>query len=533
MSSPGAPRGAPVDLLAELVRRLEQRHLAATPAERSAQDGEIAELAAQSASALYDEPRTDPAPLPKRVSTAMALAVLSAPHFVATIPAPVREGAVVTEPARRPPEVAPIVTNEVLERALGLTAWEVDELREEVDRRAGKALKLLRTVNWLWSYFGESRVPPRELQLAGGAAPPRALARVLLPGNDDARPDIVRRGGHVYLLTELSPDERPAALYLPWLSPDPAVGPTSFRSRSVDSSLRHRIARGVGGDEDEIAELLEGMVALVPRSDAARWLQTDQWRTHGYAAITDLGLPYSVGDWLVRPLAPDAADWRIWLRGGPEGLRLKGTAEKIFDALALPRIAAMTRLLYAATLATVDRDGGDPGAFFRPDDVDLLDVPRHVRAVLAPLLAWPGRSSTHRLVATELGVEVEAVAAMLGQLQRDWQAHAATSWWGPPGTRAPSIQTLLLEHVLALQVSLRTLIRRPADPRAPHADLVLLFVGHYLREARLERLWLRSLSDVSEGHDGRLPPPEDIAGTWFWRAWRRVLDEVDQEPTGG
>ncbi|MCA9494236.1 MAG: hypothetical protein KC621_30120 [Myxococcales bacterium] len=517
-----------MDLMAELVRLLEERAAAEPGASRHDLDREIARVAAQAGSALYRAP--DERPLveaaPKRVATAMALAMLSAPHFSATIPRPIRGGVAVDEPHRRSADPAPIVANEALEKSLGLSAWEIDELREEVDRRAGKALKLLRTVNWLWSYF---QLPSQATEPSRGST----LARVLFPGAEEPGPSLVRRGGHLYLALDLEPVDQPIALFLPWLAPDPALGPTAFRSRSVDAGLRHRIARGVGGDDDEIAELLESMVALVPRKGTDRWLQTDQWGTHGYAALTDLGATYSIGDWLVRPLSPDAADWRAWIRSGPEGLRLKTTPAKVFDALALPRVSAMTRLVYAATLASVDRDASDPNVVLRPEDVDLLDIPRHIRAVLQPLMAWSGRASTHRLVAKELGAPIEDVVALFAQVQQEWHHHASASWWGAPGSRAPSIQTLLLEHTLTLNVSLRALLRRAPDPRAPHADMVLLFAAHYLREARIERLWLKAMSDVSQDHEGRIPPPEDIAGAWFWRIWNRLLDELDRDPSAG
>jgi hypothetical protein len=86
----------------------------------------------------------------------------------------------------------------------------------------------------------------------------------------------------------------------------------------------------------------------------------------------------------------------------------------------------------------------------------------------------------------------------------------------------------VLEHLLALAGGLRTAVRRGPDPRSPHADLALLFAAHYLREARLERLWIRSMSDCAVP-DRKLPPPEDVVGTWFFRTLRRVLDESERQ----
>lgn len=488
----------------------EDRELAA------AHDRDVAVLLDQVAGALLRPLRANREWLPpKRVATAMALALHSAPHFVATLPRPTRDGSAdPREPARRPADLLPVVTNEVLERALGVGQWEGEELREEVDRRAGKALKQVRTVNWLWSYFGQ-----------GSTA--STLSRILFPGA--AESDLVRRGGHLYLLVDLPDPPSPYAGWLPWLAPEPTKGGFAFASRTVDKGLRNRIARGVGADDDEVAELLDGMVSLVPRETAAARIHLDQWRSYGYAAVTDLGLSYTAGDWLVRPIPADGADWRAWLRTGPDGLEVKGTPEKVFDALALPRVAAMTRLLYAALLASVDRDGRPGPDGFRAEDVDLYDVPRHVRSVLAPLLAWAGRTATHQHLAKETGRPVEEVGEALERVRDAWVAHAGTSWYGPPGTKVPSIQTLVLEHLVVLAASLRRLLRREPDPRSEHGDLVLLFAAHYLREARLERLWVKSLSECAEDDEGKIPLPEDIVGHWFWRAWLRLLDEAEHD----
>jgi hypothetical protein len=527
--SPWALRGTRVaeaesqpqsDLLGRLVRELERRLRIEDPAGRRALDVQIAEIADQVALALQQPLREESTvPPPRRVAVALGLALHSAPHFVATVPRPHRDGTVnPDEPARRAPDPVPVLTNEVYERALGLGQWEVDELREDIDRRAGKVLKQIRTVNWLWSFFG---LP------AGG----QTLARILFPGVEDIPLELVRRGGHIYLLMAKADPCVPAAMYLPWLASDPLLAPTSFQSRGVDRGLRNRIARGIGADDDEVAEILEDMIALLPGDEVTAHIHLDQWRSHGYAAITEVGSPYSAGEWLIRPIAADGAEWRAWLKVGENGLFVRGTPEKVFDALALPRVTAMVRLVYAAMLASLDRDGKSVPEGVRPDDVDLYDLPRHMRAVLSPLLAWAGKSSTHKFLAKELARPVEEVTVVLEQVRHAWTTHAATSWYGPPGTKTPSIQTLVLEHVVALHQSLRRLMCRPSDRRSEHADIMLLFTAHYLREARLERLWVKSLSDCAEEAEP-LPPPEDIVSHWFWRAWMRVLNEAEDQDTG-
>jgi len=507
--------GEPIDILGELIRALVERPRDSDLAERRSADQRILERLAAAANAVHSAPRSGNEPVPKRVATAMGLALLSAPHLTGTLPAPSRDGAEVVEPPRRTPDVPLLISNEVLERSLGVAGWEVDELREEVDRRAGRSLKYLRTANWLWSYF---RL---------GEQPTWTLSRVLFPGTPEPGPPLTRRGGQLYLLAEMVPHS-PHALYLPWLSPDPALCPTSFRSRTVDPSLQSRIGRGIGADEEEVSELLEAMVALVPVSNPAPWLAADQWRADGLAALTDLGPTYAAGDWLLRPVGTDGADWRAWIRVGPEGLKLKNAPEKIFDALALPRISAMARLLYTALLATVHREGTGGEASVRLEDVDLFDVPRHMKAVLAPLHTWVARSSTARHIAKETGRPLEEVSRLLAQIRAAWVNHERSSWCGQPGSRTPSIQTLLLEHLLAMAAGLRTAVRQVPDGRGQHRDLLLLFAAHYLREARLERLWIKSMSDCAD-EQRKIPPPEDIVGAWFFRALKRVLDEADKD----
>lgn len=480
-------------------------------------DADLLALARQVAAAVRMRLQTGSVGVPpRRVGVALGLALQTAPHFSATLTAPVRAGSMdPKEPARRADFPALMPSNEILEGVLGISDWEIDELREDVDRRAGTALKQVRVVNWLWSHFDLSK--PGALEKLGQA---------LFPGLEASNIDLIRRGGHLYLLIDQREPAPEASLWLPWLARDRALAPTSFRSRGADPGLRSRLARGIGADDDEVTELLDGMVALLPRQEAARFLHLDQWRSSGRALMTDLGATYSAGEWLIQPIAPGGADWRSWLRIGGDGrLAVRGTPAQVFDALALPRVAAMVRLLYAALIASVDRDGlGAEG--LRPTDLDLYDVPRHMREVLAPLMLWIASGTTHKAIASSMGRSTEEVAALLEEVAQDWRRQAESSWFGLPNTRAPSIQTLVLKHIIALHSSLKELMRLEPDPRWEHTDLMLLFVAHYLREARLERLWIRQLSDVAGGSTSRLPPTEDIAGHWFWRMFLHLLDQL-------
>ena len=103
---------------------------------------------------------------PRRIAVAMALAVFSHPHLAQTFASD--------------PRPAILIGPEVLQEALGLSAWELDDLREEVDRRAGTLLKQSTLVRWL-----ESHVPaPRLFQL-------------LFPGVNVDDPRVRFRGTHV------------------------------------------------------------------------------------------------------------------------------------------------------------------------------------------------------------------------------------------------------------------------------------------------------------------------------------------------
>ena len=450
-------------------------------------------------------------PLPRRVATALALGLASAPHFGSTLANPERGGTI--DPGELPRRSAgPVVTvtNETIERALGMSAWEIDELREEIDRRAGRALKQMRAVQWLWSSFA----------LPDGAP---TLARVLHPSASGVPVDLVRRGGHLALLVEV-PSPPVATVYLPWLAGEEGAEVPAFDAASVDRALRARIGRGIGAGEEEMVELLDSMVSLLPRSGAGPYLEIDQWRSYGYAAITDLGVRYSTGHDLVRALHPDAADWREWIGRAEDGhLVLGEPAEQVFDDLAIARAQDMVRLVYAAILATASGPTSESDVV-TVSDLDLYDVPRHLEAILQPLVIWAGRAATHKWIAGEVGRPYAEVATLLDDVRKRWIAHMAARWTARADDRRPSVQTLLVRHLVGVHASIRRLARMRADPRAPHRDLLLLFAAHYLREARLERLWIRALSDDTDPDT-----VDDVTAKWFWPGWMRILDQRQLE----
>ena len=454
---------------------------------------------------------------PRRVAVAMGLSLTTTPHFSAILPPPVRAGSVrVDEQPHRADDYPLFAHPEVLEAALGVPHWELEELREEIDRRAGQLLKQDRIATWLWSHFG---LPDR--------ARARSLAKVLFPSLPDENMDVVRRGSHLYVLADQPTYVPEAALWLPWLAPRPSHAPTSFRARAIDEGLRQRLARGVGSAEDELIDLLDGMIALLPRDDAARFLHLDQWRSSGRAAMSDLGTYYVGPEWLVRPVADEGVNWRAWMRVGTSGRpELRTTAEQVFDALALPRVTAMAHALYGLMLAVCDQLGASTDMSLQQVHLDLFDVPRHMRAVLNPLVEWAGRATTHDTLATDLGCANGDVAELLLEVREAWIRQAEVSWLAGPSSEAPSILAFVLRHLLATYSSLRRLMSAPPDPRSEHADALLLFTAHYLREGRLDRLWVAQLSDVAQG-DERLAPTEDVPGRWFLPTLQRLLDLRD------
>jgi hypothetical protein len=503
--------------LIKLIQGLRRRSTLPGEARKLA-DRDLVRLAAELDSSLQQRvPVPADEPPPRRVAVAFAMALHSQPQFTAILGEPVRSGAEDPgEPVRRMPDAVPVPTTDLIERVLGLPAWEVDDLREEVDRRAGTVFKRDRTVSWMWAWAG--------LPKAGA----NTLAAALFPGVDLGSVSLVRRGGHIFLMSRSVKAPR-AALWLPWLDKG-LLGPSAFVPAQVDDVLRRRIGRGVGSEAEETSQLLSSMVVMVPRSDARAFLQLDQWRIHGRATVTDLGADYCAGTWLKSPLDPHGGDWRNWLLQDEDGtLAVRGTVTKVFDRLAMPRASAMMRQVYAAIVSTVDAEGVSGPGTIHADDLDIYDLETHMRAVLEPVFQWASNIETHQAIADAYELPLEEVATHLSGLEQVWRDHAARSWWGLD-EKTPSILTITTPHVVLLQNSLRRLMRRDPAGDWLHGDMVLLFAAHYLREARLERLWMQQLSDVAS-EETVLPPPEDIPGRWFWSTWLRLLEAMDQEST--
>lgn len=439
------------------------------------------------------KPSRGDVPPPRPVAVAMAMAVASQPHLSITV-------------GGSEDEVPLLIGSEALEHALGLPRWEIEDLREEIDRRAGLVLKQSRALRWLRSH----------LEITGDDD--GAGFRALLPGleRDLETCGFESLGTRLYARIA-APAPPTASLYLGWtVDPQRSFSPLeTFQSRYVDVALRRALARAIGADEEEVAFLLDNMVLPIPVEAAETFLAHDAWRHDGYADLTSLGAPYGGTAWLTQPLVAERVDWTAWLKVDGEDIA-PDNARAAFDHLAMPRLTALVRQLYAEMLAGLHAEGTIPPYRQRA----LFDVETHVDVALQPLLRWIGQPTTITWLARTTGVDAARVRAALEQVREDWSLQARHSWGGRPSAeRMHSVQSLFTTHLAVSQASLHRLYHQPADSRAPHKQVLKLFAGHYFAQAQLGRLWMSP--------DGTLPPIEDVAGQWFWPTWMRVLNAAE------
>ena len=453
-------------------------------------------------------------PAPWRVATAMGLAIFSQPHLAITFRRHNEEEEEGDEPV--------VVPNEVLERALGLAAWELDDLREEVDRRVGLVLTQARALHWLWTRFGLPNASPDN------------LFRVLIPGapNTLGPVGLLRRGSQLYVVVS-QPTMSERALYLGWLDVNSGhLSPlNTFGGKYVDLGLRRRLARSVGGTPEEMASLLDAMVTIVPRNRCDEFLLHDEWRSKGCSTMTNLAHPYGSGRFLSEPLQPGELPWQEWL--GEDG-ELGPRPTEVFDSLMLPRATQMMRQLYAEMVAGLNQEPKEPKDG-RPDasDLDLYQLAGHLSAIANPLLEWGNSPKTFRSIAGSLAGDEERTRLFLQEFEEAWNRRLDRRWAAPASTNRPhTVQSLLTNHLLASHVSLRRLYRRQPDPRAPHRDVLRLFAAFYFSESSLERLWDPTLSVMPADETKKVPPPEDVIGEYFWPLWQSVLNNLEHDGMG-
>ncbi len=472
--------------------------------------GELAALGAREVQKTASE-----AP-PRRVAIALALAIHSHAHLTIFFANPPAESTEKLDAKSIPKPDFPIVLDPVLVRdTLGLQDWEVDDLREEVDRRVGVVLKQQRALDWLWGHFG---LPD---------ASPEPLFRVLFPGAHHAigRVGLARRGSQLYAIVDQSPPPPACSLYLGWRDGEKQtlddLGP--FGGRFVDVGLRNALARGIGASEEEIIDILDRMITIVPRDQAGRFLAHDNWRTRAIASICKVGDNYSEPIKLTRTLQPDEVDCTDWMvKDGDNAVRVR-ESRTAFDTLALTRIAAMAKNIYGEMFACLleRADHKDPTPTL--DDLELFDVSGHFRRALQPLLNWASSPKTAAFHANRLGVETDKVEEALKAVHDTWSAQLDRGWCAPPRAGQPrSVAAVVTLHMVDTWSSLRRLQLVDADKRWDHRDLLMLTAGHLLAEAPVQRLWAEGLSDLGA-------PADEPFSTWFMGTWTRMLDGLDTD----
>lgn len=466
-------------------------------------------------------------PIPRAIAIAIALAVHSQPHLARTFGRERPEGSESMRPPRpRTPEAPLLLSSELLADALGLPQWEIDELREEVDRRAGRLYKRRRMVRWLWDRY----------DLPDGD--PQRLCRLLFPGiRDTSSASMVRRGYQLYAVLDQKPRPKPATLHLPWLGQagercHPPIH--AFRSKYVDGELRRAIGRAIGADDIEVIALLDRTVTVAPREGLDAFLAADGWRASGAAELTDLGASYPASSWLSWPLQPHDMAHNTFLFQDSDQVH-SYEVQAAMDHVVAPRITEMLRQSYSLLLSSLGSErpgsvGADPRAA-REGDVDLYDVAGAIRYITAPVLDWARDEACVQHVSAQLHGDPERVRQALDELHNAWAAHQAVAWCGPPGrTPVVSVQTLLSAHLISSHTNLRGLYHREPDPRANHRLALLLFAAHYFASTPLDGLW------EIDPQEPQGPPPEeliqlDVVGQHFWPTWQRLLDAMTADPS--
>lgn len=482
--------------LSRLYRGLLQRELMADdPRGQAIVDGKLTRTLDGLAASLLPDPNAElRTPPPRRIAVAMALAVFSHPHLSSTFVAD--EKSVSLEPL--------VASNEVLENALGLSTWELDDLREEVDRRAGSVLKQGTLVQWLQTRYRNQR-----------------LYQLLFPGGETegATVDIV--GSQMYAIVDAKPVPR-HALYLPW-APGEGEGVITplgaFRGRYVDASLKRALQRGIGATDPEISDLLERTVTLFPREGREALRAHDAWRRCGLAALTSVGQPYSRLSWLAQPVDAGDVRWQDWIRVEDGKVELHQPVAA-FDALVAHRVHHVLEALYSDLLA---RRFSQESPTRERDEVFLFDLGLHVREVAQPIIRWVRAKSTCTWLARATDTTIEHAEALLAEVQKQWTKRLE-HWTRPdPGVFDHAVLSKWTSTLSAFDGVLTSMLERPADSRGAHRDLLFLFAGHYITETPVDR------GLMAHGLDPACPGL--AIGRWFWPTWMRLLDALEAEAT--
>ena len=163
----------------------------------------------------------------------------------------------------------------------------------------------------------------------------------------------------------------------------------TFQGKYVDKSLRKAMTRSLGCSDDEVLELLDGMITVIPKRGSTTFLRHDHWRSRAISAMTGLAQPYTVATWLTEPLTINDVNWRPWLNNENGTIKVNDPSD-VFDALFLPRARAMMRQLYARCSRSLSLSKSNATTMASSTstaaDAHLYNVAGHLRHICQPLV---------------------------------------------------------------------------------------------------------------------------------------------------
>jgi len=452
---------------------------------------------------------------PRKVGQAMACAALAQPHLSSTCGTQFSRSSAPFSidplPASDPPLIAP---SDTLQHALSIPIWQLDELRDLIDRRVSIRLLESRCLQWMWTFFKAEKHPKR-------------LASLLIPDLSAPHLDVqlVCRENQLYILVPETAKRSPIELYLPWETPS-SEQQTRFDKHYVDPQLLETMARTHGLTLQRAQHLLQQTVSVIPAEQADRFIHYDNWRARGLGSLTDL-IPRTSNErsWHAIPTLQDLR-WKKWIRTLNDGtLKLQASADHVFDILATPRATDMTRALHCAIVALAEDTG-----FETSERVGLqlavLDVERHLRRCLSPLIQWASSDEARAEIAAQTGCDLQQIVhPFMDHVMNAWTERMQAHWVGRPESSEPCFKSTLLVHLLSLRSALQHVLLVPPDARGTHGDMVRLFCGFLYADAPIQDLWTPSSTTPQGQHSGAA---EDILSQWFFGTWARVLDACSE-----
>ena len=454
-------------------------------------------------------------PPPRRVSLAMALAILAQPHVCITFSDLDPVGPANLNPRINGYREEPvIIEHEALCDALALSSWELDQLRDDIDRNVSNLLKQQRALRWLWARYAE----PNE-----GAD---SLLNILFSGITNEGSGLYGAAGQLYGLLNGECRIGPSSLYTPHPidSNEDRVNPRlTFYGRYVDQSLIHALAKGIGADEEEVQALLDTMICCIPQQQAQSFIDHDQWRIRSFDGMTGLTRGYSATRWLFQEVKSDFLrplhDWLEW----QDGRITPDLVESRLDRELIPRISSVLQQLMGQGLSNLLMEDYHRPAFqkypwVQLGDLDLLQLPQRIHAVAQPLLAWPTSADAHQTLQSILNLSAADAKIAQQQIHDIWTKRYRTLWAeGPRPEGHQTTLTRLMAHMSRTTISLRKMWHRKPIYDIPHRNILALFTGFYFSDLPLERTW----KDAGDAIGA------DPLGQWFWPTWERLLNTLE------